>query len=802
MKTLILFYIIVFAYPVAAQTSATIIGSVADTETGEPLPFVNIYVDGTSIGTASNDEGEFRLNLPVGEHTIVFSMIGYSNVELKTVATNDDTLHIKLAKRDYKISEVLVTGEDPGELIMRSAIEKKIEQRKKLNSYTYKLYTKFVVSTDTTTAGRSSGNADTTIFSIFETYSKGYFKKPDYYFNEIIQRRQSVNVPPQANYVAFGNNINIYDDYVSLVGEKVATPFHPDAVDFYDFELLGWSENADGNKTARIKITPDTGIRKLFSGIVEIDGASLVPENIEVIPNEAVKLPFDAILSYTQSFKEQDGFVVPAGLKISANVPVEVFWLYDARVDIKIYNVSYDYEVNPSLSDRIFDNREVELASNADTFDKQFWLENNVLPLRQEESRAYDEIRTLRENPDSIETTNIFQRYFAPVTRNIAKLERKPFTGFDDFLRYNRVEGFYLGGGYEYKPVHNVKTVTKLGYGTSNNRLNAILNLDYYFDEQQKYLFSGSLYSKISRRNENSPYTARSISLVSLFLGRHYADYHYSDGYDISFNFTSGQYYYIKKDIFERPLRFTLGFTDETVSSAYINNRIKVFALVELRDNPLADEGRLRSFYSTFSWNYSNLKRIANFGFSLNLEVSEPSFISSDYKYRNLTGVTYFRIPTLPIWKMDVIINAGYAWGELPAQKLHSFETSVSGFSSSGALRSVEIKEFYGDRYAEVKVEHNFGELIPGLFRIPNITSFGLEFILHGGFGWSKISNPERVKSKNPQFIGTTETIDKYYYEAGLGLNRLLLFFRFDLSARLSQVDSPQFRLTLSTATN
>ena len=200
MKFIIPFYIIFIATIIFGQQSVTITGSVEDEVTGEPLPFVNIYVDGTSIGTASNDEGKFRLNLPPGEHIIVFSMIGYSNVELETVATNDDTLQIKLAKRDYKISEVIVTGEDPGELIMRSAIEKKIEQRKKLNSYTYKLYTKFVVSTDTTTAGRSSGNADTTIFSIFETYSKGYFKKPDYYFNEIIQRRQSVNVPPQANF--------------------------------------------------------------------------------------------------------------------------------------------------------------------------------------------------------------------------------------------------------------------------------------------------------------------------------------------------------------------------------------------------------------------------------------------------------------------------------------------------------------------------------------------------------------------------------------------------------------------------
>ena len=77
-----------------------------------------------------------------------------------------------------------------------------------LKNYTYMLYTKFVVSADTVPAGRNSGRNDTSIFSILESYSKGFFEKPDKYFNEIIQKRQTANIPAQANFVAFGTNLN------------------------------------------------------------------------------------------------------------------------------------------------------------------------------------------------------------------------------------------------------------------------------------------------------------------------------------------------------------------------------------------------------------------------------------------------------------------------------------------------------------------------------------------------------------------------------------------------------------------
>jgi hypothetical protein len=49
--------------------------------------------------------------------------------------------------------------------------------------------------------------------------------------------------------------------------------------------------------------------------------------------------------------------------------------------------------------------------------------------------------------------------------------------------------------------------------------------------------------------------------------------------------------------------------------------------------------------------------------------------------------------------------------------------------------------------------------------------------------------------------LGSTDvTRERVYYEVGLGINRILLFFRLDAVARLSQRQHPQFFITVSTA--
>ncbi len=82
-------------------------GKVTDQETGEPLPGVTIVVKGTTIGTITNFNGIYNLNVEQGA-TLQFSYIGYEAVE--QVVGDQTTINIALGLDTEQLDEVVVIG--------------------------------------------------------------------------------------------------------------------------------------------------------------------------------------------------------------------------------------------------------------------------------------------------------------------------------------------------------------------------------------------------------------------------------------------------------------------------------------------------------------------------------------------------------------------------------------------------------------------------------------------------------------------------------------------------------------------
>ena len=93
-------------------TDAHIAGHVLDAQTQEHLPYVNVQIKGTSMGCLTDESGHFYLkNLPVGTHTVIFSMMGYETLE-RTVQLQADTLvelKVAIAETSFVIDNVVVT---------------------------------------------------------------------------------------------------------------------------------------------------------------------------------------------------------------------------------------------------------------------------------------------------------------------------------------------------------------------------------------------------------------------------------------------------------------------------------------------------------------------------------------------------------------------------------------------------------------------------------------------------------------------------------------------------------------------
>ncbi len=100
-----------------AGTTGKIVGTARDARTGEPLPSVNVVVEGSNLGAASNVDGYFViLNVPPGRCKVIASLVGYKSASAVDVRVDIDqttTQNFSLAEETVTTEEVMVVAQRP-----------------------------------------------------------------------------------------------------------------------------------------------------------------------------------------------------------------------------------------------------------------------------------------------------------------------------------------------------------------------------------------------------------------------------------------------------------------------------------------------------------------------------------------------------------------------------------------------------------------------------------------------------------------------------------------------------------------
>lgn len=102
----------------------TIEGIVADKETKEPLPFTNVIVQGTSIGTITNEEGIFELsfNKRYKNKKIIFSFIGYKNTAVPIKHFDEAGKMVFIEASTEALDEIVVNAKNKYKELVDKAI--------------------------------------------------------------------------------------------------------------------------------------------------------------------------------------------------------------------------------------------------------------------------------------------------------------------------------------------------------------------------------------------------------------------------------------------------------------------------------------------------------------------------------------------------------------------------------------------------------------------------------------------------------------------------------------------------------
>ena len=121
--SLIILFFFLSLLPLAALAQLSVIkGKIIDEKTSDPLPYVNIGVQGQATGTFSDSNGNYRLELPKGDYDLFISSVGYEKLEKHIRLDGKKTyyLDLNLINSSQELNTVIVSASKYNQKIQES----------------------------------------------------------------------------------------------------------------------------------------------------------------------------------------------------------------------------------------------------------------------------------------------------------------------------------------------------------------------------------------------------------------------------------------------------------------------------------------------------------------------------------------------------------------------------------------------------------------------------------------------------------------------------------------------------------
>ena len=124
MKAILPLLFVIILSPVLGQKSIEIKGKVVDSVSGKPLSFAQIALHHSGLGTTTNEEGVFLLDIPAANQndSLLIYFLGYETRKMSVSACLFPSLQIFMKPLVLQLSEVDIVGLTPEEVIRRTVV--------------------------------------------------------------------------------------------------------------------------------------------------------------------------------------------------------------------------------------------------------------------------------------------------------------------------------------------------------------------------------------------------------------------------------------------------------------------------------------------------------------------------------------------------------------------------------------------------------------------------------------------------------------------------------------------------------
>ncbi|MFT7102682.1 MAG: hypothetical protein ACJAYA_001256, partial [Bacteroidia bacterium] len=359
--------------------AGSIDGQVVD-EDGAKVPFVTVYIEGTTTGTTTNSEGNYHLDLADGYRTIVFRYVGFKTQAKPVTVSGKTQLDIVLKRVVFQLGEAQVDGnEDPAYRIMRLARSRRKFYQKQVREFSCKVYVKGVNQVKNLPKrilGRSldvSGLDETRsgIVYLSESLSEFHFKAPDKTKERVIASKVSGNSQGFTWNNATSIDFNFYDrtyDLEGLSDRDLISPLSPSANLYYRYVYRGFYVE-DSTIVNKIELQPKVKGVPLFQGNI------FIQENTWRIHGADIFMTKEAGIDFVDTVRMKvDFFPLTDDLWMKSNLS------FDFAFNVKLFKVSgwgsfssvfSDYSIRSYVRDTTLINRYAKIEEPSDEADEK-----------------------------------------------------------------------------------------------------------------------------------------------------------------------------------------------------------------------------------------------------------------------------------------------------------------------------------------------------------------------------------------------------------------------------------------------
>ena len=413
---------------------AQIDGYVTDAETGEPLPFVNVYYkENTALGTNTNLKGYYKLSTENLGGTLVYSFLGFERQELLVKRGDRKRVNIKLKPVNTQMKEVVIQTDrrkykrknNPAVALMEKVIAAKDSVDLKENDYfQYTKYQRLTFAFNNVTQAQ----LDSGVYRRFPALAKQAEYCPQtgkmiipVTYNESVSKRYYRKYPKEDKEFLLGTNaqglqdlfssgemtttvlkqvfsdVNVYDNTIYLLDRPFTSPTAKSgALTFYQYYLMD-TLAIDGDSCIQLAFVPRNPRDFGFSGNLYV-----VKDSTYRLKRCVLNLPVQSSVNFVNNLVlEQDFETLSDGrhVLVRDNMYAELGVTQNNRSLMVKRMVSYSGYTFDSIPETVFYQPEKLREGSYETDDDHFWAEYRTDSLSHGEANMKVMVQNILKRP-------------------------------------------------------------------------------------------------------------------------------------------------------------------------------------------------------------------------------------------------------------------------------------------------------------------------------------------------------------------------------------------------------------------